>query len=139
WKTKKELPLNIVEDISIAGGLENETPEAKHWTVSLINEKDIPVKNGFVTSKGYGLKDGNEVKPTTFRQCAGEVAPQSSAKIEAIDTEVFGLTNEYWLSYYIDETIYDKKYIFLPESIVDENITKIPLINKPGVLIGGNS
>lgn len=136
---KKDLPLNIVEDISIAVVLENETPEAKHWTVYLINEKDIPLKNVFVTSKGYGLKDGNEVKTTTLRHFVGDVAPQSSAKIEAIDTEVFGLTNEYWLSYYIDETIYDKKYIFLPESIVNENITKIPLINKPGVLIGGNS
>src|SRR5690606_2289900 len=136
---KKDLPLNIVEDISIAVVLENETPEATHWTVYLINEKDITLKNVFVTSKGYGLKDGNEVKTTTLRHFVGDVAPQSSTKIEAIDTEVFGLTNEYWLSYYIDETIYDKKYIFLPESIVDENITKIPLINKPGVLIGGNS
>src|SRR5690606_17814011 len=136
---KKDLPLNIVEDISIAVVLENETHEAKHWTVYLINGKDITLKHVFVTSKGYGLEDGNEVKTTTLRHFVGDVARQSSTKIEAIDTEIFGLTNEYWLNYYIDETIYDKKYIFLPESIVDENITKIPLINKPGVLIGGNS
>lgn len=62
----------------------------------------------------------------------------SSLKIEAIDTQVFGLTNEYWLSYYIGETIYDKKYIFLPESIVDENLIKVPLVDKAGIVIGGS-
>lgn len=136
---KKDLPVNIVEDISIAVVLENETPASKNWTVYLINEKDIPLENAFVTSKGYGIKDGKEVQTTTLRHFIGYVEPTSSVKIEAIDTQVFGLTNEYWLSYYIDGTIYDKKYIFLPESIIDDNISKIPLLNKPGVLIGGNS
>jgi hypothetical protein len=74
-----------------------------------------------------------------LRHFIGDVHPRSSVKVEAIDTQVFGLTNEYWLSYYVDGTIYDKKYIFLPESIVDENISKVPLLNKPGILIGGNS
>ena len=60
---------------------------------------------------------------------------QGSAGVEAIDPAVFGLTNEYWLSYYIDGTIYDKKFIFLPESIVDDNLIRIPVLNKPGVMI----
>ncbi|HMR18174.1 MAG TPA: hypothetical protein PKA53_02645 [Sphingobacterium sp.] len=135
---KKDLPVNIVENISIAVVLESETPENKNWTVYLINEKDLTLENVFVTSKGYGIKEGKDVKTTTLRHFIGDVNPSSSVKIEAIDIQVFGLTNEYWLSYYINGTIYDKKYIFLPESIVDENISKIPLLNKPGVLIGGN-
>lgn len=135
---KKDLPLNIVEDISIAVVLESETPESKNWSVYLINEKNVPLANVFVTSKGYGINEGKEVKTSTLRHFIGDVAALSSTKIEAIDTQVFGLTNEYWLSYYIDNTIYDKKYIFLPESIVDENLMKIPLVNKAGVLIGGN-
>jgi len=136
---KKDLPLNIVENISIAVVLENETPESKIWSVYLINEKNVALSNVLVTSKGYGKMDGKEVKTTTLRHFIGDVDALSSAKIEAISTEVFGLTNEYWLSFYVDNTIYDKKYIFLPESIVDENLSKIPLINKPGVMIGGNN
>jgi len=50
---------------------------------------------------------------------------------------VFGLTNEYWLSFYIDNIIYDKKYIFLPESIIEGNLILVPLVNKLGVIIGG--
>jgi len=136
---KKDLPLNIVEDISIAVVLETESPTSKVWNVYLINEKKSAIQNVLVSSKGYGLKDGREVKTTTLRHFIGDMDANSSQKIEAIDPQVFGLTNEYWLSYYVDGTIYDKKYVFLPESIVDENLIKIPLVNKPGVMIGGTN
>lgn len=136
---KKDLPLNIVEDISIAVVLETESPTSKVWNVYLINEKKSAIQNVLVSSKGYGLKDGREVKTTTLRHFIGDMEANSSQKIEAIDPQVFGLTNEYWLSYYVDGTIYDKKYVFLPESIVDENLIKIPLVNKPGVMIGGTN
>ncbi|WP_156308306.1 hypothetical protein [Sphingobacterium endophyticum] len=134
---KKDLPLNIVEDISVAIVLETETPTSKVWNVYLVNEKDKQIQNVLVSSRGYGQKDGRDVKTTTLRHFIGDMDSLSSQKIEAIDPQVFGLTNEYWVSYYIDGTIYDKKYVFLPESIVDENLIKIPIVNKPGVMIGG--
>lgn len=134
---KKDLPLNIVEDISVAIVLETETPTSKVWNVYLVNEKDKQIQNVLVSSRGYGQKDGRVVKTTTLRHFIGDMDSLSSQKIEAIDPQVFGLTNEYWVSYYIDGTIYDKKYVFLPESIVDENLIKIPIVNKPGVMIGG--
>ena len=31
---------------------------------------------------------------------------------------------------------FDKKFIFVPESIVDSNMTRVPLLNKAGVMIG---
>src|SRR4030095_12386741 len=49
-------------------------------------------------------------------------------KIETIIRDVFGLNNEYWVSFYIGKDIYDKKYIFLPESIREEHLTLIPHI-----------
>jgi hypothetical protein len=88
-----------------------------------------------ITSKGYGEKDGKQVKTSLLRHFIGDLAPNSFAGVEAIDTQVFGLTNEYWLSYYVGKDIFDKKFIFLPESIVDGNMIKIPLVNKPGVMI----
>src|SRR5690606_38711889 len=133
---KKDLPENIVEEIGVAVGLENETPEARSWYVYLINRKKEPLKNVLVSSKGYDFSDGKDIQTTLLRHFIGDVDGNSFAKIEPIDEALFGLTNEYWLSYYIGETIYDKKFIFLPESIVDSNFVKIPILNKPGVLIG---
>jgi hypothetical protein len=45
------------------------------------------------------------------------------------------LNNEYWVSFYIGKNIYDKKFIFLPESISEDNFTRVPFINRMGVII----
>lgn len=132
---KKDLPENIVEDMAMAVVLMGETPEVKSWTVYLVNLKNVQINNVMISSKGYGEKDGRMVKTSILRHFLGDLPATSFKGVEAIDPQVFGLTNEYWLSYYIDGTIYDKKFIFLPESIVDENLIKIPLVNKPGVMI----
>lgn len=132
---KKDLPENVVEDVAMAVVLLGETPEVRNWTVYLINLKDQAIDNVLISSKGYGEKDGKMVKTSILRHFLGAIAGKSFKGVEAIDTEVFGLTNEYWLSYYINGVIFDKKFIFLPESIVDENLIHVPLVNSPGVMI----
>ncbi|RYE54832.1 MAG: hypothetical protein EOP48_11455 [Sphingobacteriales bacterium] len=132
---KKDLPENKVEDVAIAVVLMSETPEFKNWTVYVLNLKDEPITNVLISSKGYGEKDGKAVKTSVLRHSIGDLSANTYGSVEAIDTAVFGLTNEYWLSYYIGNVIYDKKFIFLPESIVDSNLIRIPLVNKPGVMI----
>lgn len=132
---KKDIPENIVEDVAISVVLMSETPEAMSWTVYLINLRNEKLENVLISSKGYGEKDGKMVKTSILRHSLGDVLARSFKGVEAIDPQVFGLTNEYWLSYYINGVIYDKKFIFLPESIVDENLIHIPLVDKPGVMI----
>ena len=131
----KDLPENIVEDIAIAVALEKESVESKIWYVYLINLKNVPIENVLITSKGYGEKDGEQVKTSTLRHMFPIVESNSFVLIEPIDEATFGLNNEYWLSYYIGKEIYDKKFIFLPESIVELNFIKLPVVNKPGVMI----
>jgi hypothetical protein len=131
----KDLPKNIVKDIAIAVALEKESVESKIWYVYLINLKNIPIENVLITSKGYGEKDGVQVKTSVLRHMIPVVESNSYKLIEPIDEQTFGLNNEYWLSYYIGKDIYDKKFIFLPESIVEMNFTRLPVINKVGVMI----
>ena len=131
----KDLPENNVQDIAIAVALEKENAEHKTWYVYLINLKDQPIETVLITSKGYGEKDGEQVKTSTLRHMFPIIEGGAFKIIEPIDEETFGLSNEYWLSYYIGTQIYDKKFIFLPESIVDDNLIRIPLLNKPGVMI----
>ena len=133
---KKDLPENIVENIAIAIVMESATPEAKLWKVYLINLKNDASETVLVSSKGYGEKNGENIKTSILRHSIGNVPAKSFAEIELIDEQVFGLTNEYWLSYYIGSQIFDKKFIFVPESIVDSNMTRVPLLNKAGVMIG---
>ncbi|MGI4750594.1 MAG: hypothetical protein ACRYFB_08175 [Janthinobacterium lividum] len=131
----KDLPQNTVEDVAIAVALESENPESRVWYVYLINLKNQEIKNALITSKGYGFKDGEDVKTSTLRHAFEKVERQSFVLIEPIDEQTFGLNNEYWLSYYIEDQIFDKKFIFLPESIVESNFIRLPVLNKPGVMI----
>ena len=133
---KKDLPENIVENVSIAVVMESATPESKNWNVYLINLKDEAIETVLVSSKGYGEKNGEAIKTSILRHSIGNVASRDYAMIEMIDEQVFGLTNEYWLSFYIKGQIFDKKFVFVPESIVESNLIRIPVLNKPGVMIG---
>jgi hypothetical protein len=132
----KDIPENNVTDIAVAVALESETAESKIFHVYLINLKNEALENVLITSKGYGEKDGEPVKTSTLRHMFPEVAAGAFKQIEMIDEQTFGLNNEYWVSYYIGKQIYDKKFIFLPESIIDSNFIKLPVVNKPGVMIG---
>ena len=132
---KADLPENIVEDVAIAIALVGDTPEVASWTVYLVNLKNEPITSVMITSKGYGQIDGKPVKTSLLRHSLGDVAAHAYVSVEAIDPAVFGLTNEYWLSYYIGKNIFDKKFYFLPESIIETNFIRIPVLNKPGVMI----
>lgn len=132
---KKDLPENRVEDIAVAVALEHETAEHKTWYVYLINLKKEAIENVLITSRGYGERNGEQVKTSTLRHMFPALESGAFKLIEPIDEQTFGLNNEYWLSYYIGNTIFDKKFIFLPESIVESNFIRLPLLNKPGVMI----
>lgn len=132
---KKDLPENIVDDIAIAVALERENATAQTWYVYLINLKNEPIETVIINSRGYGEKNGENVKTSTLRHMFPVVEAGSFVLIEPFDEQTFGLSNEYWLSYYIGKDIFDKKFIFLPESIVESNFIKLPVLNKPGVMI----
>src|SRR3569833_395218 len=97
----KDLPDNIVKDIAIAVALEKETAESKIWYVYLINLKNEPIENVLIASKGYGEKDGVQVKTSVLRHMIPVLEANSFKLVEPIDEATFGLNNEYWLSYYI--------------------------------------
>jgi len=132
---KKDIQLPIVKDIAVAVVQETNVQGEENWYVYFLNMKNVAVNNVLVSSRGYGVIDGEEVKTSTLRHFLEDVPPMSAMKIELIMENVFGLSNEYWVSFYVGKTIYDKKYIFLPESIIKENFTHIPILEKQGVMI----
>ena len=128
---KQDIQRPEVENVAMAVVKETDGDEPR-WGVYLINEKDIPLSTVLVSSRGYGEVEGQEVKTSQLRHFLEDVEATSFKKVEVMMPEVFGITNQYLLSFYIDRVIFDKKYIFLAESIIDDNLVNIPLINRPG-------
>ena len=132
---KKDIEHPEVEDIAVAVVKEKNELDEENWYAYFLNLKNITVNNVLVTSRGYGVLDDEEIKTSTLRHFLEDVPPMSAMKIELIMDNVFGLNNEYWVSFYVGKTIYDKKNIFLPETIIEDNFTHIPILETQGVMI----
>lgn len=132
---KKDIERPKVENVSMAIVQQVDPEGDLAWYVMVINEKNEAIKNVLVSSCGYGILNGKNVKTSELRHFVGDMEANSFQKVERIMENVFLLTNQYWLSFYAGDKIYDKKYIFVPDSIQEDNFTDIPLMGMRGVLI----
>lgn len=131
----RNVQIPTVTDVAVA--VVKELNEEKEWVWStyLINLKDVEIENVMVSSTGYGEIKNEKRLTSTLRHFIGNVEAGSFVKIEPIMEELFAINNEYWVSFYINKEIFDKKFVFLAESICEENFTQIPILNKKGVMI----
>lgn len=130
----KDIQFKEVKNIAVAVVRDGDE-DSDLWDVYLLNMNPIPVTGVFITSKGYGEINQEARKTSELRWFFDEIQANGVVKIEAIVEDVFGLHNEYWVSYYIGTQIYDKRFVFLAESIKPENFTKIPILSQKGVLL----
>ena len=131
---RKDISIEKVTDVALA--ITTELVEGnEEWYVYLLNLQSKNLEGLIINSKGYGKKEGKEIKTTTLRQFFEKVEAHSFVKIELIDKQVFSINNEFWISYWQDQKMFDKKFVFVAESIAIDYFTEIPILNKKGVMI----
>jgi hypothetical protein len=130
----KDINIPEVKNVTLAVTRKKQVGESDEWKVYLINSNDFPIENTLVASKGYGEKDGEKQNTSTLRHFLETVPAHGAALIEPIDPAVFHLNNEYWVSYYIGRQIFDKRFVFVPDAICEENMTFINALDMEGVL-----
>ncbi|MBP7407215.1 MAG: hypothetical protein KA941_00505 [Flavobacteriales bacterium] len=132
---RKDIQPPKVEGVAMAVVREADEEGDEAWYVYLINQNEATLENVLVSSRGYGELEGESRKTSEMRHFLGKLEPKSWARIERIVEDVFPLSNQYWLSFYIGRELHDKKYIFLAGSIDEGNFTNLPLMDKRGVMI----
>jgi hypothetical protein len=118
----RDIEIPEVKNVTIAVARKTQPGESDEWSVFLINKNSFPIENALVASKGYGLKDGEQQRTSVLRHFLETVPAESAALVEPIDPAVFHLNNEYWVSYYIGKQIYDRRFVFVPDSICEDNL-----------------
>ncbi len=115
----------------------NEEGATQHY-VYLLNLRDDIMEGIIITSKGFGVDETTDEKITTsmLRHSLEVLLPDEAAKIEPIMEDVFKLTNEFLISFWVEDTMYDKKFIFLPETINEKNYVTIPKMGGKGIVVG---
>jgi len=131
----KDIPNHKVENLVIAIAPREEDSADALWDVYLINLEERPIRNVLVNSRGYGELEKEPRKTTVLRHFFEEIGPMTYVLIEPIQKKLFSFTNEYWVSFSLDNYLYDKKYVFVKGSIDEMNFTALPFINRSGVMI----
>jgi hypothetical protein len=130
---KKDIKFHPVTGVKMAIVKEkNETVDS--WSVYLINNNLIALETLMITTKGYGEIGGESKKTSVLRHKIEKLEATSIARVEAIDPALFSLNNEFWVSYYILDQIFDKKFIFVAGSVQDKHMTHIPELDMQGIL-----
>lgn len=130
---KKDIDFHPVTGVKLA--IAKEEKEGKEeWAVYIINNNLIELNTLMITSKGYGTISGEIRKTSVLRHMIEELGAQCIAKVEPIDPALFGLNNEFWVSYFILDQVFDKKFIFVKGSMHQDNVSYIPEIDLYGVV-----
>ena len=133
---KKDINPSKVENVAVAVVLEKNEINEDIWNVYIINQKKDTIENVLISSKGYVTDvKGIETKTSTLKHSIGNIEANDYALIEPIMENVFALHNEYWISFFIKGEMFDKKYIFLAETIKSDNLINVPVLEKQGVMI----
>ena len=136
---KKDIEFPKVEGVKLAIAKKesefdtNNAPDNVEWAVYCINTNEFVIRNVLITSRGYG-GEGDERKTSTLRHMIDAIKPHQSEVIEPIDPSVFDLFNEYWISYYVNDVIYDKKFVFPPFSTTETLLSDIKILHLKGIL-----
>ncbi len=131
---KEDILIPAVKNVRVAVARKMNELNKPEWSVYLLNLNDFPISDVLVASKGYGDNGSESQKTSVLRHYFEHVDAQSSTMIELIQPEVFHLNNEYWVSYYHNKEIYDRKFIFLPDTIQEANLQYIDMLNMEAVL-----
>jgi hypothetical protein len=126
-----------VEKVGIAVVEDIDDQNEIMYYVYLVNLREDIMEGIIVTSVGYGenANTGERIKTSTLRHSLEVLLPNEVAKIEPIMPEVFGLANEYWISFWVEDQLYDKKFVFLPETINPKKMKELSQFGKKGVMI----
>jgi hypothetical protein len=128
---KKDIQIPEVKNIHIAVVYEyNDIYKTNDWNVYVMNNKNADVEMMVIVSQGF-----SETKTTSVLRKKIDVLPANSfAKIELIQPDLFKLNNRFQVSFFENNTLFEKTFVFEKNSIKEGSLRMIPEIKKRGIL-----
>lgn len=107
----------------------------KVWNVYFINDSDFELEGVMAVSKAFGTLNGEMKKTSTLRHAFAKIPAISFVKVEMIEKSVLELNNEFMITYFIGNTLYERKFVFKANSINEDSVEEVPLLFKDGILL----
>ncbi|MCF6280390.1 MAG: hypothetical protein L3J14_08595 [Flavobacteriaceae bacterium] len=128
---KKDIQIPVVTNVFMAIVKEyNPDFRCDDWNVYLINNKKIDLEMVLIVSHGYDEKD----KTSIMRKKIELLPANSFAKIEFIQPELFKLNNEFKITFFGGNQLFEKTFVFVKNTIKDSALRVIKELGKKGIL-----
>ena len=129
---KKDIHIPKVTGVEIAIVLEtNETDNTEEWSVYIINRKEVDLEMIVIVSQGF-----SETKTTSlFRRKVDILPADSFSKFEIIQPELFKLDNRFQVTFFENNKLYEKTFIYQEGTIQKGFLKDIDILDKKGILI----
>ena len=126
---KKDLDIEEVSGVYIAF-----LPNRDNWSVYIINNRKESLETVIVNASGEGKLEGKEKQTATLRFLLNDIPAESVKPFEILLPDSLKLSHRYWVSYYIGNRIFDKKFVYTPE-MYEDDLQDLPVFASPGILL----
>ncbi|SDR69610.1 hypothetical protein SAMN04515667_0338 [Formosa sp. Hel1_31_208] len=129
---KKDIQIPEVKDVFVVV-VQEQHPEYKtvDWNAYIINNKDVDLDTVLIVSKGYSQ---DKVTPV-MRHTIKFLPARSYAKIEFMQERLLAINNEFKVTFFEGNQMFDKTYVFRKNTINTQALQTIPLMQLKGVLV----
>lgn len=133
---KKDIEIPKSTNVFIAAIQQwNEDFQENSWYAYLINNNPEPLEMVMVVSKAYGTINDELRKTGTFHHAFKEIPANSHLKIELLENNVLQLNNSFAVTYFLDNKLYEKTFVFKTNTINGKALSDIPTMKERGVLL----
>jgi hypothetical protein len=129
---KKDINIPVVKDVYVAVVFEyNDIYKTYDWNAYIINDKKVDLDVVLIVTSGYSKDKTTSI----FRKKLDKLPAKSYAKIELMQEELFALNNQFKVTFFEGNDMFDKTYLFRKNTINKNALQPIPLMEVRGVLV----
>lgn len=128
---KKDIQIPEVSDVLMAVVKEyNSDFRTDDWNVYIINNKPENLEMVLIISYGSDEEDSTSL----MRHKIEKLPANSYAKVELIQPELFKLNNEFKITFFANNKLFEKTFLFAKNTINESALRVISELDKKGIL-----
>ncbi|WP_452230407.1 MULTISPECIES: hypothetical protein [unclassified Lacinutrix] len=129
---KKDIDIPKVEGVYLAVVNEyNDIYKTQDWNAYIINDKEVDLEMVLIVTSGYS----KDKMTSIFRKKLDKLPKKSYAKIELLQEDLFAINNQFKVTFFEGNKMFDKTYTFRKNTINLKALQPVPLMEAKGVLV----
>ncbi len=127
----KDIDFPVGRDVEVFAMEIDDKADGKWWKVFIINKGKKPLENVLISSVAYD--EFGRQKSQVFRYHIEVLGSGEYAPLDVLTPELQALLNEYFISYWQDGILYERRLTFPAHHFLKDNEVDIPIPGAKGI------